>query len=109
MTRKRIPRGRLCISLPVHIIETYRDIHAETNMSISALVLLDIKNARKKSKVLLLPTAYIKELQNMEAIVEAVRKDNNVSAEAKIYVDNLMQAYRQRNDFVWEAENFGST
>ena len=45
----------------------------------------------------------------MEAIVEAVRKDNNVSAEAKIYVDNLMQAYRQRNDFVWEAENFGST
>ena len=79
--KKRIPMARICVSLPAVMLENYRNMAAETGLSVSRVILTVLRS--KDRNVILLPRLYIDYVNKIHSVAtEAVAK-KDVTPELK--------------------------
>ena len=89
MKRKKhkIRMERICVSLPAVMLENYRNMAAETGLSVSRVILTVLRS--KDRNVLLLPRLYTDYAKKVDRVIAAALAANDVTPELKETLESL--------------------
>lgn len=88
MKRKyKIRMARICVSLPAVMLENYRNMAAESGLSVSRVILTVLRS--KDRNVILLPRLYSEYVKKIDRVITEALAKSEVTPELKQVLDNL--------------------
>ena len=70
--------GRICVTLPVDMLQNFRILSEETDLSVSKLIYLRL---RKREPILLVTEDLLTEVKNLRHLLNDIKLGNRLSAE----------------------------
>ena len=70
--------GRICVTLPVEMLENFRILSEETDLSVSRLIYLRL---RKREPILLVTEKLLDEVKNLRNLLNDIKLGSHISQE----------------------------
>ncbi|MBQ3442140.1 MAG: hypothetical protein IJG33_02720 [Selenomonadaceae bacterium] len=77
MKKVKVETARICVTLPVEMLENFRLLSEETDLSISRLIYLRL---RKREPILLVTEDLLAELKNLRHLLNDIKLGNRLSS-----------------------------
>lgn len=87
--RQKIRMERICVSLPAIMLDNYRNMAAETGLSVSRVILTVLRS--KDQNVILLPRLYSEYVKKIDRVITEALAKSEVTPELKQVLDNLQR------------------
>lgn len=94
MKKVKVETARICVTLPVEMLENFRLLSEETDLSISRLIYLRL---RKREPILLVTEDLLAELKNLRHLLNDIKLGNRLSS-GNFFV--LQKRVRQMEELV---------
>ena len=90
MSLKRMPSGRVCVTLPLDLLEDYRERSRLTGLSVSRLI---YRQLRSRKPIVIVTNNILSGLDRLHATMERLEKNGVVDTEAlgvlRSYVEHV--------------------
>lgn len=97
--KRKIKMQRICISLPVEMLDNFRVKAEACGLSVSRVIFLTIRS--KQKNVILLPSVYAESVRDFNRILERALSTNTTTNELKNAIETL-RALAQKADILVE-------
>ena len=87
--RQKIRMERICISFPAVMLENYRYMAAETGLSVSRVILTELRS--KDQNVILLPRLYCDYVKKIDSVIAEALAKNEVTPALKQALQSLQR------------------
>lgn len=87
--KKKIRMERICVSLPAIMLDNYRNMAAETGLSVSRVILTELRS--KDQNVILLPRLYCDYVKKIDSVIAEALAKNEVTPALKQTLQNLQR------------------
>ena len=94
MKKVKVETARICVTLPVEMLENFRLLSEETDLSISRLIYLRL---RKREPILLVTEDLIAEVKSLRNLLNDIKLGNRLSPE-NFFI--LQERVRQMEELV---------
>ena len=93
---KKIETGRICVTLPVDMLQNFRILSDETDLSISRLIYLRL---RSREPILVVTNDMLREIQTLRELVTDIKHGNYISHERLYLIETNMRQIEQMINF----------
>ena len=91
MKKVKVETARICVTLPVEMLENFRLLSEETDLSISRLIYLRL---RKREPILLVTEDLLAELKNLRHLLNDIKLGNRLSSGNFFVLQNVCDKWK---------------
>ena len=88
--------GRICVTLPIEMLQNFRILSDETDLSISRLIYLRL---RSREPILVVTNDVLREIQTLRGLITDIKRDNYISPERLHMIEMNMRQIEEVVNF----------